>query len=93
MMALYIALSAGLSRPYWAMAAVYVVANPLSGATRSKAVYRVLGTMIGAAGSVFLLPLFVNAPELFSLVVALWTGGFLFISFLDRTPRRSSCRG
>ena len=62
MLALYIALSAGLSRPYWAMAAVYVVANPLSGATRSKAIYRLLGTMIGAAGSVFLLPLFINAP-------------------------------
>jgi uncharacterized membrane protein YccC len=87
MLALYIALSAGLSRPYWAMAAVYVVANPLSGATRSKALFRILGTMIGATGSVVLMPLLVSAPELFSVAVALWTGGFLFVSFLDRTAR------
>jgi uncharacterized membrane protein YccC len=87
MLALYIALAAGLPRPYWAMAAVYIVANPLSGATKSKALYRALGTFIGAAGSILLLPLFANSPELFSLVVALWTGGFLFVSLLDRTPR------
>ncbi|KAB0678476.1 FUSC family protein [Aureimonas leprariae] len=87
MLALYVALAAGLPRPYWAMAAVYVVANPLSGATRSKALYRALGTFIGAAGAVLLVPPLVNAPELLSLAVALWTGGFLFVSLLDRTPR------
>ncbi len=36
MLALYIALAFDLPRPYWAMAAVYVVANPLAGATSSK---------------------------------------------------------
>ncbi|CAM5765408.1 fusaric acid resistance protein [Labrys miyagiensis] len=87
MLALYIALAAGLERPYWAMAAVYVVANPLSGATTSKALYRALGTFIGAAGSVLLLPVFATAPELFIIVIGLWTGLFLFVSLLDRTPR------
>lgn len=87
MVALYIALSFDLPRPYWAMAAVYVVANPLAGATSSKGLYRALGTLIGAAASVILLPMFVNSPLLLSLVVAFWTGGLLYISFLDRTPR------
>ncbi|WP_137933049.1 FUSC family protein [Mesorhizobium comanense] len=87
MMALYIALSFDLPRPYWAMAAVYVVANPLAGATSSKGLYRALGTLIGAAGSVLLLPAFVNSPLLMSVVVALWTGVLLYISMLDRTPR------
>ena len=86
-MALFIALSLDLPRPYWAMAAVYVVANPLAGATSSKALYRTLGTLIGACASVILIPLFVNAPELLSVVVALWTGTLLFISMLDRTSR------
>ena len=86
-MALFIALSLDLPRPYWAMAAVYVVANPLAGATSSKALYRTLGTLIGACASVVLVPLFVNAPELLSVVVALWTGTLLFISMLDRTSR------
>ncbi len=86
-MALFIALSLDLPRPYWAMAAVYVVANPLAGATSSKGLYRALGTLIGATASVILIPLFVNAPELLSIVVALWTGTLLFISMLDRTSR------
>ncbi|MDL2406544.1 FUSC family protein [Rhizobium calliandrae] len=86
-MALFIALSLDLPRPYWAMAAVYVVANPLAGATSSKGLYRALGTFVGASASVVLIPLFVNAPELLSVVVALWTGTLLFISMLDRTSR------
>jgi uncharacterized membrane protein YccC len=87
MLALYIALAAGLPRPYWAMATVFIVAHPLSGATRSKAVYRLAGTLAGASAAVFFVPLFVNAPLVLSAVVALWTGGLLFLSFFDRTPR------
>ncbi|MCB4770143.1 FUSC family protein [Ancylobacter sp. Lp-2] len=87
MLALYIALAFDLQRPYWAMAAVYIVANPLAGATSSKGLYRALGTLIGASAAVFFVPIFVNAPELLSLVVALWTGTLLYISMLDRTPR------
>lgn len=87
MLALYIALAFDLPRPYWAMAAVYVVANPLAGATSSKGLYRALGTLLGASAAVFFVPLFVNSPELLSLVVALWTGCLLYISMLDRTPR------
>lgn len=87
MLALYIAFSLDLSRPYWALSAVYIVSNPFSGATKSKALYRVLGTLLGAAASVLFVPIFVNAPELLSLVVAVWTGTLLFISMLDRTAR------
>lgn len=87
MLALYIALAAGMPRPYWAMATVFIVANPLSGSTRSKAVYRALGTVFGASAAVFFTPLFVGEPLLLSAIVAAWTGGLLFISFLDRTPR------
>lgn len=87
MLALYVALSFDLPRPYWAMAAVYVVANPLAGATSSKGLYRALGTLIGAAASVAMLPALVNSPLLMSIAVALWTGGLLYISMLDRTPR------
>lgn len=87
MLALYIALLFDLPRPYWAMAAVYVVANPLAGATASKALYRALGTITGGTAAVVFLPLFVNAPILFAAVVSLWTGTLLYISLLDRTPR------
>jgi uncharacterized membrane protein YccC len=87
MLALLIALWIELPRPYWAMATVYITSQPLAGATSSKALYRVLGTLTGAAVSVAVIPNLVNAPELLCLAVALWVGLCLYFSLLDRTPR------
>lgn len=87
MLALYVALAMDLPRPYWAMTTVYVVSHPLTGATTSKALYRMLGTLIGATGAVVLVPTFVSAPELLSIAVAAWIGGLLYLALLDRTPR------
>ena len=87
MLALYIGFALGLPRPYWAMTTAYIVSQPLAGAVRSKAVYRVLGTVLGAAAAVALVPNLVNAPALLCLALALWVGGCLTISLLDRTPR------
>jgi uncharacterized membrane protein YccC len=87
MLALYIGLKLELPRPYWAMATVYIVSNPFVGATRSKALYRALGTMIGASAAVLFVPPFVESPYLFSAVVALWTGTLLFLAINDRTAR------
>lgn len=87
MLALYIALAADLPRPYWSMAAVYIVAHPLDGSTRSKGIYRMLGTFVGGVGAVVLVPIFVDAPILLSLAISLWTGTLLYISMLDRTSR------
>lgn len=86
-LALTIALWIDLPRPYWAMATVYITSQPLAGATSSKALYRVLGTLTGAAASVALIPALVNAPELLCLAVSLWVGLCLYLSLLDRTPR------
>ncbi len=69
------------------MATVYIVAQPLIGAMRSKAIYRLLGTLIGAAATVVLVPNLVDAPELLTAALALWTGVCLYIALLDRTPR------
>ncbi len=87
MLALYIALAFDLPRPYWAVTAVYIVSSPLAGATSSKALYRALGTVIGAVAAVVLVPLLIDSPELLVLAVALWTGSLLYVSLLDRTPR------
>jgi uncharacterized membrane protein YccC len=87
MIALYIGLALELPRPYWAMATVYIVSNPFVGATRSKALYRALGTALGAAGAVLLVPPFVESPYLFSVIVALWTGTLLYLAVADRTAR------
>ena len=86
MTALYLALWMDLSRPYWAMATTYITSQAFSGATRSKAVYRVGGTLIGAVAAVALVPNLVNAPVLLTLAIAGWVGLCLFVSLLDRTP-------
>lgn len=87
MLALYIALAVGLPRPYWAMTTAYIISQPLSGAVRSKAIYRVGGTILGGLATIALVPNLVNSPPLLCLALALWVGGCLTISLLDRTPR------
>ncbi|NYE64130.1 putative membrane protein YccC [Duganella sp. 1224] len=87
MLALYVALAAGLPRPFWAMMTAYIVASPFSGAVRSKALFRVCGTLIGSAATIVMVPRMANAPELLSLALACWVGLCLYISLLDRTPR------
>ncbi|MFP3752320.1 FUSC family protein [Cupriavidus sp. SIMBA_020] len=87
MLALYIALSFGLPRPYWAMATVYFVSHPLTGATRSKAAYRVAGTVLGATAAVVTVPALVNMPIVLTGAIALWITGLVYLSLLERGPR------
>jgi uncharacterized membrane protein YccC len=87
LMALYIAFASDLERPYWAMFTVFIVANPLTGAVRSKTVFRLLGTVTGAAMALLLIPPLVHAPVLLSLAISLWVGLCLYISLQDRRPR------
>jgi len=87
MLAYSIAIWLETPRPYWAMASVFITSNPLAGATSSKAVYRILGTLIGGVGTIVLIPNLVNAPELLSLCVALWYGILLYFALIDGTPR------
>ncbi|MCS0659987.1 FUSC family protein [Massilia terrae] len=87
MLAVYVSLRIGLPRPFWAMMTAYIVSAPFAGPTRSKAIYRLAGTFLGAAGAVLLVPNLVNSPELLSLGIALWVAVCLYISLLDRTPR------
>jgi uncharacterized membrane protein YccC len=82
-----VALYFDLPRPYWALATVVIVAQPLAGATRSKAFYRLCGTGLGAVAGLVLLPNLVQAPELLTLALATWVGVCLYLSVLDRTPR------
>lgn len=87
LLALGLALWIDLPRPYWAVTTVFITSQPLAGATRSRAVYRVYGTLLGAIAAVILVPALVNAPELLTLALALWVGGCLYLSLLDRTAK------
>ncbi len=86
-LALYLASSAGLSRPVWALMTTYIVAHPLASNVRSKAFFRLIGTLLGCAATIVLIPPLSGAPELLSLALALWTGLCLYLSLLDRSAR------
>src|SRR6516165_3560481 len=86
-LALFIAFSLDLKSPSWAMTTVYLTSQPLSGVLRAKAAYRVIGTFIGGAAMVAIVPNLVNAPELTTLAIILWVALCVFVSLLDRTPR------
>ena len=85
MIALYIAMLMQMPRPYWAMATVYIVSSPYVGPTSSKALYRAIGTFLGAAAAVLFVPMFVQSPYLLVVIIALWTGILLFLSMHLRT--------
>lgn len=87
MLAMFIAFSIGLERPYWAFLTAYIVSGPLAGAVISKALFRVIGTFVGAAMAVFMVPPLVHSPVMLTLAMATWMGLCLFVSLLDRTPR------
>src|SRR6202166_5064997 len=87
MISYYLSLSIGCSQPVWAVSTVYLVSQPLAGAVLSKSLYRLLGTFLGGAAAVILLPAFVNEPLVLSFALALWLGLCVYIAQLDRTPR------
>jgi uncharacterized membrane protein YccC len=87
LVALYIAFARDLERPYWAMFTVFIIAKPISGAVRSKAIYRFFGTCAGACMALFLVPPLVHAPVLLCVAMCGWVGVCLYLSLLDRTPR------
>jgi uncharacterized membrane protein YccC len=87
MLAIYLSSRFGLPRPFWAMMTAYIVAHPLASNVRSKALYRFLGTLLGCAATVVLVPSLSGSPELLSLTLALWVGLCLYFSLLDRSAR------
>jgi uncharacterized membrane protein YccC len=87
LMALYLSFASDLARPYWSMFTVFVVAKPIAGAVRSKAVFRLIGTLVGAGVSLLLVPPLVQAPILLCLTTSVWVGLCVYLGSLDRRPR------
>ena len=87
MLAYYIALSIGLDQPSWAIITVYIVSQTSVGASLSRSLYRLVGTVIGAGMTVLIVPTFVNSPLFCSVVLTGWITFCLYLSFLERTPR------
>jgi hypothetical protein len=87
MLAYYLALSIGLERPSWAIITVYIVSQTSVGASLSRSLYRLAGTVAGASATVVIVPAFANTPVLCSVVLTGWIVFCLWLSLLERTPR------
>lgn len=87
LLATYISFSIGLERPYWAFLTSYIVAAPLAGAVVSKALFRVIGTFVGATAAVAMVPPLAHSPEMLTAAIAAWLALCVFLSLLERTPR------
>src|SRR6202012_1128984 len=83
MLALYVSYILDLSQPVWAFMTVYIVSAPFLGMVRSKALYRIVGTIAGAVFCVAVVPNLVDAPLLLVLVIACWIALCLYLSIVD----------
>lgn len=86
LLAFYLALVLQLPNPYWSFATVYIVSHPLTGATRSKAMYRALGTLLGGAVAVAIVPPLAGQPLTLVAAIAAWIALSLYVSLRDNKP-------
>jgi uncharacterized membrane protein YccC len=80
LLALLVAFTFDLDQPKWALLTVFIVAQPQSGLVLAKSLYRIIGTVVGAAGALVLVSLFAQERVLFLGTLALWIGLCTFAS-------------
>lgn len=73
-LALLAAFEMQLEAPYWAALTVWIIAHPHPTQVWGKGLFRIIGTLIGAAVAVVFTALFAQTPEIFILALALWSG-------------------
>ena len=86
MLATFIAFSIGLERPSWAFLTAYIVSGPLAGAVVSRALFRLIGSFVGACFSILVVPPLAHSPVLLVTAMTCWLGACVFLSLLDRKP-------
>lgn len=82
--ALWLAAWLQLRNPQSAVTTVLIVANPSVGAIVSKSVWRIIGTLLGAAVAIAAFSAFGQTPWLFFATAALWVGLCCFASTVLR---------
>ncbi|MFP8966509.1 FUSC family protein [Pokkaliibacter sp. CJK22405] len=87
MLAFAVAVKMGLPQPYWAMVTCCVVMNPTMGALRSKAVYRICGTIGAGIITLALVSVLASVPLVLVVCTGLVAAISFGLSFIDRTPR------
>ncbi len=83
-LALYVSFSLQLLSPLSSVVTVLIVANPVTGALVSKSLWRLFGTVLGAAAAVVLFAVFAQSPILFTAALSLCIGIACVVSTLLR---------
>lgn len=79
-LALYIAFEFQMDEPYWALTSAAVVSFPTVGGVISKSIGRIIGSLLGAVGAIFIAGHCLNEPWLFTFTIAAWLGVCTYIS-------------
>ncbi|MCW2105937.1 FUSC family protein [Rahnella sp. RcJ3] len=79
-LALYIAFEFQMDEPYWALTSAAVVSFPTVGGVISKSIGRIMGSLLGAVGAVFIAGHCLNEPWLFTFAIAAWLGICTYVS-------------
>ncbi|MDR6955450.1 putative membrane protein YccC [Ancylobacter sp. 3268] len=80
--ALYVSFWLQLDTAYSAALTVAIVAIPTRGQTMEKAVFRLLGTVIGCAASITIVGLFAQTQVLLLAAIAVWIGACIYMAAL-----------
>ena len=83
-LAFYVAFALELSEPSWAATTAALVCQPVLGASLRKALFRLIGTVIGAIAIVVLAALFRQDRVGFLVGLALWCAASAFVATLLR---------
>ncbi len=83
-LALFVSFSLQLLSPLSSVVTVLIVANPVTGALVSKSLWRLFGTVLGAAAAVGMFAFFAQSPILFTLALSLCIGLACVVSTLLR---------
>jgi len=87
MLAYLVAVHLAFPQSYWAVVTCCALMNPLSGAIRSKAMYRASGTVAAGFGALLLASALADAPSLLLACAGLVSVFAFGVAVLDRTPR------
>ncbi len=83
-LALFVSFSLQLLSPLSSVVTVLIVANPVTGALVSKSLWRLFGTVLGAAAAVAMFAMFAQSPILFTLALSFCIGLACVVSTLLR---------
>ncbi len=83
-LAYYVTFALQLSEPTWAVTTAAIVCTPVLGASLRKALFRMIGTVVGAIGIVILAALFRQDRIGFLVGLALWCAVSAFVATLLR---------